>query len=348
MDLIKIALIGCGNWGPNLLRNFNQQKNCEVRCIVDSSTERRTSLKKQFPNLTLLDDYEKCVDSIDINAVVIATPAKTHYSIAKKFLESGKHVFVEKPLTTSIFEALELSNIAASKKLVLMVGHTFLYNAALHFLKARMYSDLGIPYYLYSQRLNLGKIREDVNVWWNLAPHDISILLFLMNGEMPKTISMHGSCFLMPSNEDVIFAVLKWKNNFTAFLHLSWLDPGKTRKITLVGSKKMIVYDDVDLDNKIAIYDKGIDFAEISNQNTNFSVSYRSGDICLPKINMKEPLEEETKHFIECILHKKQPLTGPEHATDVVTILEAGQHSLLNNCEVEVEAYKQSQIYSNR
>jgi predicted dehydrogenase len=269
-----------------------------------------------------------------VDAALIATPAHTHAALVKHALLAGKHVFVEKPLATTLNEADELVALAAAAQRVLMAGHTFLYNPAVHYLKKLLEQrELGDVYYLYSQRLNLGQVRNDVNAWWNLAPHDVSILLYLMNGELPQSVTAQGARYLQANTEDVVFATLTWPSGFQAHIHVSWLDPGKVRRMTVVGSRKMVVYDDVS-DDKIAIYDKGFDRVPRIGERmdfddpTSFLLKPRAGDILLPRINWVEPLRLETAHFLQCVRTGAIPITGPQHARDVVKVLQAGQNAL--------------------
>jgi predicted dehydrogenase len=234
----------------------------------------------------------------------------------------------------SLREADELAQLSASRNLVLMLGDTFLYNAAVRHLKKLIREgELGNIYYIYSQRLNLGRIRSDVNAWWNLAPHDVSILLYLMDWELPVSVSAQGVDYVQPGIEDVVFATLTWSNRVTAHIQVSWLDPGKTRKMTVVGNRKMVVYDDVS-DDKIAVIDKGIDRVAKTDTNmhydyfNNYQLLHRTGDILLPRIDFQEPLKVETAHFLECIRTGETPLTGAAHGRSAVAILEAGQASL--------------------
>jgi predicted dehydrogenase len=270
----------------------------------------------------------------EIDAIVVATPAASHHALAKQVLESGKHVFVEKPLATSTEQADELVSLAAKAGKTLMVGHTFLYNAAVRYAKKLLNDEsLGQLYYIYSQRLNLGQVRSDVNAWWNLAPHDVSIMMYLMNDELPVSVSATGVSYIQPGIEDVVFATLKWASGVTGHIHVSWLDPGKIRKMTLVGSRKMVVYDDVS-DDKIKIFDKGVDrVPKIGermdyDQSGDYQLIHRTGDILLPKISFQEPLKTESAHFLECLRNGQPPLTGPKHARDVVAVLEATQTAL--------------------
>ena len=331
-----IAQIGCGYWGPNVLRNFSAQPGCWVKFVVEINNERQAYVRANFPRSKVIDDLGIVMQDPEVSAVLIATPASSHYAMAKTALENGKHVFVEKPLATTTTEADELVNLARAKSRTLMAGHTFLYNAAVRYAKNLLDNgELGQLYYIYSQRLNLGQVRSDVNAWWNLAPHDVSILLYLMKDELPVSASAVGVSYIQPGIEDVVFATLRWANGVTGHIHVSWLDPGKVRKMTLVGSRKMVNYDDVS-DDKIAIFDKGVDrVPKIGermdyDQLGNYQLVHRTGDILLPKLSFQEPLKVEAAHFLECLREGKTPLTGPKHARDVVAVLEATQNALVS------------------
>lgn len=340
--MITLAQLGCGYWGPNLLRNFLAQKECHVKWVVDASPERRAFVQSTFPATTPIPEIEPVFDDPEVDGVVIATPAASHYTLAKQALRSGKHVFVEKPLAMTTAEADELAQLAANAKRVLFAGHTFLYNPAVRYLKKLIdQRDLGDIYYITSQRLNLGQVREDVNAWWNLAPHDVSILLYLMQGELPISIAAQGMDYLQKGTEDVVFATLTWASRVTAHIHVSWLDPGKVRKMTLVGSRKMVLYDDVS-DDKITIYDKGFDRVPRIGERMDydapgrFLLKPRAGDILLPRIDWQEPLRLEAAHFLECVRTGATPLSGAAHARDVVAVLEAGQQALKSGITVNL------------
>lgn len=339
--MITIAQIGCGYWGPNLLRNFSSQPDCHVKWVAEQSPQRRTYVEENYAKTKAIASVEAVLNDAEVDAIVVATPAATHYEIARASLQAGKHVLVEKPLAMSVKEADELTLLATQNEKVLMVGHTFLFNSALHYVKKLLDSgDLGQIYYIYSQRLNLGQVRSDVNAWWNLAPHDVSILLYLMNGELPVSIAVHGISYIQPGIEDVVFAVLTWANQVTAHIHVSWLDPSKVRQVTLVGSRKMLVYNDIS-DDKVKVLDKGVDRVPRAGETMdyddfNYQLVQRSGDIWLPKINFQEPLKVEVAHFLHCIRMDETPLTGAKHARDVVAILEAGYHSLKQKTSVAI------------
>lgn len=339
---VTLAQIGCGYWGPNLLRNFSAQKDCQVKFVAEASSERRAYVASNFPKSTPVDNIDIIFSDPEVTAVIIATPAASHFELARAALRAGKHVFVEKPLATTTVAADELIRIAEQNSRILMAGHTFLYNAAVRYAKKLVDEEaLGRIYYIYSQRLNLGQVRADVNAWWNLAPHDVSILLYLMNHKLPVSVSAHGVSYIQPGIEDVVFATLTWATGVTAHIHVSWLDPGRVRKMSIVGSRKMVVYDDIS-DDKIAVLDKGVDLVPKAGENmdydnfNNFQIFHRMGDVLLPRIDFQEPLKVEAAHFLDCLRNGKQPLTGPKHARDVVAVLEAGGRSLRERAAVSL------------
>jgi len=332
-----LAQLGCGYWGPNLLRNFSALPGCVVKWVAEPSAKRRAYVERNFSKSRTTPNWEEAIQDAEVDGVIVSAPASTHFALAKAALQAGKHVFVEKPLAMNTREADELVALAASANRTLMVGHTFLYNAAVRYTKRLIdEGQLGDLYYIYTQRLNLGQVRSDVNAWWNLAPHDISILLYWMGGQPPVSVAVQGISRIQPGIEDVVFATLTWTNRVTAHVHVSWLDPGKVRKITLVGSRKMVIYDDIS-DDKITVLDKGVDrVPKIGermdyDQFSGYQLVPRAGDVVLPRIDFQEPLKVEAAHFLECIRTGQTPLTGPQHARAVVAVLEAGQQSLREN-----------------
>lgn len=325
---LVVAQLGCGYWGPNLLRNFSALPGCDVRYAVDASAERRAFVQSNFPRTTAVASADVVFDDPDVTAVIIATPAATHFALAKQALECGKHVLVEKPLATSVAEVDALGRCAEQRGLIVMAGHTFIYNPAVRYVKRLIDSgELGDVRYVYSQRLNLGRIRSDIDAMWNFAPHDISIIQYWLDDQEPVSVLRQGLDCIQPGVEDVVFLNLAYAKKIIANIHVSWLDPQKVRKMTVVGSRKMVVYDDV-ADDKIAIFDKGIDRKAILGEHMDFDeparadFSYRSGDILLPQVKFVEPLRLEAEHFLECIRTGKEPATGIAHARTVVSILE--------------------------
>jgi predicted dehydrogenase len=326
---MQLAQIGVGYWGPNLLRNLVSLKRCKVSRVVDLEAERRDYVRGLYPAISVTDDVDDVFRDPAIQAVVIATPVATHFPLAIKALSAGKHVLVEKPLARSVAEVVEIGNIARAANLVAMVGHTFLFNSAVRYIKGLIDGgDLGDIRYVYSQRLNLGRIRSDVDALWNLAPHDISIIQYWLNDPTPLSVVRRGVDYIQPGVDDVVFVNIMYPGKVMANIHVSWLDPHRSRLMVVVGSKKMVVYDDT-AEEKVAIYDKGIDRMAVlgqnmDNDNREFSTfNHRSGDVLLPKIEFKEPLRVELEHFLDCIEQGIEPITGVDHARKVVQILAA-------------------------
>jgi predicted dehydrogenase len=275
-----------------------------------------------------IDGFGEAFSDPEVNGVVIATPAGTHFQLAKEALLAGKHVFVEKPLATRVAEVDELDRLAKERELVVMAGHTFIYNAAVRYVKKLLDAgELGEIRYIYSQRLNLGRIRSDIDALWNFAPHDISIIQYWLGDPEPVSVHRVGMDFIQNDIDDVVFLSIVYPQKIIANIHVSWLDPQKVRKMIIVGSRKMVVYDDI-AEDKIAIYDKGIDKKAILGQNMDFDnprpeqFSYRSGDILMPQVHFTEPLRSEAETFVESIWNGKKPITGIPHARNVVAILE--------------------------
>jgi predicted dehydrogenase len=325
---VVLAQVGCGYWGPNLLRNFSALADCSVKYVVDSSAERRGFVESNFPLSRAIDTHRAVLDDPSVDGIVIATPAASHFSLARQALDAGKHVFVEKPLATKVKEVDELARLAAERSRVVMTGHTFVYNSAVRYAKKLIDSgDLGELRYIYSQRLNLGRIRSDIDALWNFAPHDISIIQYWLGNREPISIGRQGMAYMQEGIDDVVFLNLEYPGKVIANIHVSWLDPQKVRKMIIVGSRKMVVYDDI-AENKIAIYDKGIDRRAVLGENMDFDnprvsqFNYRSGDILIPEVKFAEPVRVEAEHFIDCIRNSREPLTGLDHARTVVSILE--------------------------
>jgi len=322
-----IGQFGCGYWGPNLLRNFVALPDVRVKVVVDPSGERRKFVQENFPQVHTTGNPEEAWRDPEIDAVVIATPAGTHFELTMRSLEAGKHVLVEKPLCTSLKEVDAIAQAAAEKRLVVMAGHTFVYNAAVRYVKGLIdRGELGDVRCIYSQRVNFGRIRSDVDALWNLAPHDISIIQYWLDDLHPVRVSRRGMAWVQPDIEDTVFLNLEYRTHVIANIHVSWLDPQKVRKIVVVGSRKMVLFDDVS-DDKVAIYDRGIDRKAVLGVDMDYDkgaqlFQYRAGDVLLPKIDFVEPLRAEAKHFLECVRSGQEPLTGLRHARSVVNILE--------------------------
>jgi predicted dehydrogenase len=325
---MKLAVIGCGYWGPNLVRNFIQSNKVQQVICCDLDQKRLDRMKGLYPMVEILSDYKQLLETPDLDAVAIATPVKRHHPIAKEFLLKGKHVFIEKPLTHSHETALELIQTAEQKERILMVGHTFEYTAAVNKVKEIIASgELGKILYVSCIRVNLGLFQPDINVVWDLAPHDISIILYLM-GEVPVSVNSQGKAHFNPEIEDVATTTLNFKNGLIAFIHNSWLDPNKIRRTTIVGSRKMLVYDDIEAQEKIKIYDKGVEVPPHYDTFADFQYSYRYGDIHSPRIEDYEPLKKVCDHFIECIKRGRAPLSDGYSGLRVVSVLEAACKSL--------------------
>lgn len=327
--MLNIAQIGVGYWGPNLLRNLVLNKRCRVETAVDLSSERRDYVRGLYPTIQVTDDADQVFQDPRIDAVVIATPVATHFELAIKALKAGKHILVEKPLARSVAEVEQIGKLADEKHLVAMVGHTFLFNAAVRYVKKLIdLGELGDIRYIYSQRLNLGRIRSDVDAFWNFGPHDISIIQYWLGDPTPLSVVRRGVAYIQNNVDDVVFINIMYPNKIMVNIHVSWLDPRRVRSMTVVGSKKMIIYDDT-AENKIAIFDKGIDRMALLGENMDYdnqhfsTFNHRSGDVLMPKIDFQEPLKVEIDHFIDCMQNGTECLTGVNHAKKVVQILSA-------------------------
>ncbi len=324
----RVGLIGYGYWGPNLARNFHALPDAHLVAVADADAKRLDEPARLYHTRTYTD-YRELLADPTLDAAAISTPARTHFEIARAALERGKHVLVEKPLAMSSGQARELIALAEKKKCVLMVGHTFEYNPAVW--KIRELIDtraIGEVYYIYANRVNLGRVQRDINALWSIAPHDISILLFVL-GTLPLEVSARGAKYLDENIEDVVFVTLTFPKNILAHVHASWLDPSRMRQMTLVGSEKMIVFDDADAEARLRIYDKGV--YKHGSAYGEPQLKIHSGDIHIPKIDMTEPLRNECAHFIECIREGKHPRTDGENGLRVVRVLEAAQESLAKN-----------------
>lgn len=344
MNSINVAIIGLGYWGPNLVRNFARLTDATLYAVCDMRAEALSSIGRQYPAAQLTTNYAQLLHDPKVDAVVVATPVANHYTLVKEALNAGKHVLVEKPLATTSSQCLELVELADRQNKVLMVGHVFLYNAAVRKLKSIIQSgELGQIYYIYSSRLNLGRVRQDVNALWNFAPHDISIVLHLLD-MVPAQVNARGFSFIQPGIEDVVFVTLNFPNGTGVNIHLSWLDPRKMRLMTVVGSEKMVIYDDVSADAKIQIYDKGVtkqpadqslgDFKSFGE----FQLLLRAGDVLIPKVDFVEPLKLECQHFVDCINSGDQPISDGREGWRVVQVLEAAQRSIENEGRPEIIA----------
>ncbi|MDQ4077648.1 MAG: Gfo/Idh/MocA family oxidoreductase [Chloroflexota bacterium] len=326
--ITRVGIIGLGYWGPNLVRTFDSLPDVKVTALCDRDTERLRQLTSRFPHLHATDQAEELLSRDLVDAVVIATPTGTHYALAKRALERGLHTFVEKPLATTSAECEELIELAHTQGAQLFVGHVFLYTAAVAKLKELIENEeLGELCYISSTRLNLGPVRKDVNALWDLAPHDISIILHLV-GSLPTSVNCQGVAYLNRRIHDVCSLTMHFPSGLMAIIHISWLDPNKTRRMTIVGNRQMAVYDDVDPLEKVKIYDKGVEAPAYPTDFAEFQFSYRYGDTRSPRLIEEEPLRTECKHFIDCIQQGLQPKTDGRNGLDVVRVLEAADISL--------------------
>ena len=324
---IRLAQIGYGYCGPNLARNFHQLPGAEVTYLVDKNAAALERAHRLYGCRTT-DAPEPVFADPTVDAVVIATPARTHFTLAQDALQAGKHVFVEKPLAMDIAEARTLVDLGAAQGRVLRVGHVFEYNPAVHYIKQAMASgELGEVFYLYSRRVNLGRVQSDVNALWSIAPHDISIALFLLD-RLPEAVTCQGASCLNGVVEDVIFLTLHFPGNVLCHVHVSWLDPSKVREMTVVGSRKMIVYDDIEPSEKVKVYDKGLRLGESPDARYQMLVGYRTGDMWAPKLDETEALRVEAEHFVDCIAKGKPPRTDGRAGVRVVELVEAATSSM--------------------
>jgi predicted dehydrogenase len=321
----RIGVVGLGYWGPNLARNFDRLPGAELRWICDQSQEARERFAPAFPDARVSGDLDELLADPELDAVVIATHVPSHAPLALRALAAGKHCFVEKPLAYSVSEAEQVVAAARQAGRVLMVGHLLEYHPGVDKLKELAASgELGDIHYIYSNRLNLGKLRPDENALWSLGAHDVSVLLHLADGEEPSDCEARGESYMQPGIEDVVFCYLRFPSGLAAHLHLSWLDPHKERRFTVVGSKKMATFDDMAIEQKVTVYDKGFD----QKYESYGEYVTRSGDIWSPHISNEEPLRIECRHFLERIADGGEPRSGGENGLRVVRVLETLQRSL--------------------
>jgi predicted dehydrogenase len=339
MDRLQVGLVGFGYWGAKLARNIRDAAECDLAMVCDANPSHRAIATSRYPDARICEDLEHTLESPDIDAVVLATPASLHAEHAISALRAGKQVFVEKPLALSVADCDRVIAEAEANQAVLMVGHTFLYSEPVRYLRQLIQEgELGDVLYVYGQRLNLGIIRQDLNALWNFAPHDISILLYLLD-ERPVRASARQFSVLDHALEDMAFLVLEFPSGVVGHLHDSWLDPRKIRQFTVVGSEKMVVYDDTELELPLRIYDKGVRQAPgvlASGRDRSFApdqgfgefkLQVRAGDVVAPRIEPSEPLRTEIEHFVQCALNGRRPLTDGAHGRAVVEILEAAERS---------------------
>lgn len=335
--MLKLGIIGCGRWGANYARVLSELPGASVSWICDEDERQLELITRRYPNVLALHNTEEAVISDQVDAVVIATPAATHFRVAKRALEAGKHVMIEKPLATRMEEAEKLAELAQSKKVMLMVGHTFLYNPAVRRMKSYVQDkEFGTVYYIHATRTHLGLIRKDVNAIWDLAPHDVSIFGYLLEA-VPTSVSAVGSRILQNGREDVGFITLTYPNNVIGNIHVSWIDSNKVREVVVVGSNKRIVFDDLDNLERIRIFEKGVAIEGQVDNFGEFQLLLRDGDIISPKIETSEPLKNQCQHFLECLEKGERPLTDGWNGVEVVRVMAAIEHSLrLDGVPVQV------------
>ena len=328
---LSVGVVGCGYWGPNLVRNFRSLPDCRLKSICDVSEDRLRHLKGLYPDVEAETKYDTLLADPALHAIVIATSVKYHFPMAKASLLAGKHTFVEKPLASSLEQCEELVALAKKQGLILMVGHTFLYSPAIRKIKEIVDNgDIGEIRYISARRLNLGLFQKDINVAWDLAPHDISIILHIMQ-ETPNSINCRGAAHITPGIEDVTTMYLHFTNEKSAVIQSSWLDPKKIREMTIVGSERMIVYDDLAPQEKIKIFDVRVERPPHYDTFAEFHYAYHYGDMYSPYIKQDEPLKTECQHFLDCIRNGKTPITDGTKGLEVVRILEASTASLKIN-----------------
>lgn len=332
MKATSIGVIGCGYWGPNLLRNFAENENTQLRWICDLDEDRLARMSRRYPMARTTNDYRNLLDDAELDAVAVVTPVATHYSIARDFLRAGKHVLMEKPLTATVSEAEELIELAEQNGLSLMVDHTFVYTGAVRKMKEIVTSgELGDLLYFDSIRINLGLFQRDINVLWDLAPHDLSIMDYLIDRQ-PLMLSALGSCHIERGIENIAYLVLLFPDDFIAHFHFNWLAPVKIRRTMLAGSSKMIIYDDIEPTEKVRVYDKGVTANRVGDREADYQtlVSYRTGDVWAPKLDSTEALRHVVAEFLESIRLRRKPLTDGHAGLRVVRLLTAAQQSIKN------------------
>jgi predicted dehydrogenase len=325
---VRAGVVGCGYWGPHLIRNLHDMPEVELVGVAEQRPDRRQYVRRSYPAVRPFSDHRQLLES-EADAIVIATPIHTHFELASQALLAGKHVLVEKPLARSTAEAAELVRLARRQQRVLMVGHTFLYNPAVRELRRIVQEgELGRIYYADAARLNLGLFQRNANVIWDLAPHDISILMYLL-AQVPVMVSAQGSSHVQSDVHDVCYLELVFPHGVTAHVHVSWLDPDKVRRLTLVGDRRMAVYDDMSAVAKLRVYDSGVEYPAMDNYG-GFELAYRHGQIVIPYIKWREPLRVECEHFVHCVRTGEPSLSDGQQGLDVVATLEAADRSLRN------------------
>ncbi|MEH7118603.1 Gfo/Idh/MocA family oxidoreductase [Neobacillus vireti] len=327
--MLKAGVIGCGYWGPNIIRNLDALPEVDLIYIADLNPDLLSKQKALYPHVTITTNYQDIIKDPSIDMVFIVTPVNTHYHFAKEALTNGKHVFVEKPLTNSVQTSTELCNLAESNNLTLMVGHTFIYTSAVRKVKEIIDSgEIGEIQYISSQRLNLGLFQRDINVLWDLAPHDLSIVDYLIDGKITK-IDAFGQRHVNPELEDTAFLNLTYSTGERVYIMNSWLYPEKVRKMAVIGTKGMIIYDDMESEKKVKVFLKHIDFSQ--SDTGEVSYSYVNEKDYIPELILKEALHVELSHFADCVRNNKEPLTSGRKGLNVVKVLEESDFLLRSN-----------------
>lgn len=332
MKTLHVAVVGLGYWGPNLVRNFLKIPDVKVKIVCDITQERLNAFRKDYPDISITDKYDDILQDETIDLVAIATPLNSHFLLSKKALLANKHVLIEKPMTETSAQAKELIKLAEKNKRILMVGHTFIYTHAVQKIK-KIISKKTFGKFLYydSTRINLGRLQADTNVIWDLAPHDLAILLYLLPA-MPLKVQAMGSSHISKSNIEIAHIFLTYSNNITAHIHVSWLSPVKIRNILIGGSNQMILYNDIEPSEKIKVYNKSIKLS--TEEITPFAPAYRSGSVTIPAIEQKEGLYMQLEHLVTSVRKKMQPITDGHHGLKVVKLLEALNKSIIKNSQV--------------
>jgi predicted dehydrogenase len=324
---VRVAVVGAGEWGRNHVRTFTQLRDARLVCVCDLDEAKLTSARAQYPTVRTTTSYDEVVSDASVDAIVLASFASSHFEQGRRALEAGKHVLVEKPMTLRNRDAEELVRAAALAHRCLMVGHLLLYHPAVLRMQQLVSSgEIGDLFYLYSQRLNLGRVRKDENALWSFGPHDVAVALYLFGTE-PETVTAKGEAFLQPGIVDVVFMTLHFPKRKLAHIHLSWLDPHKIRRTTLVGSRKMVVFDDMEPTDKVRIYDKGVDVRPQAVSYEDY-LHVRFGDILIPHVGTVEPLRLECQHFVDCVRNGAVPRSDGAHGLQVIRVLTAAQKSL--------------------
>jgi predicted dehydrogenase len=330
MTTTTIGVIGCGYWGPNLLRNFAENEAAQLRWICDTDETRLAAMGRRYPGARTTTDCRELIDDVELDAIAVVTPVATHFQLAKDALLAGKHVLVEKPLTSTVRDAEELIELAKKNERTLMVDHTFVYTGAIRKMKEIVKSgELGELLYFDSVRINLGLFQRDINVLWDLAPHDLSIMDYLIERQ-PLGLSALGSCHIEPGIENIAYMVMKFSDDFIAHFHFNWLAPVKIRRTLIAGARKMILYDDIEPTEKVRVYDKGVTANRTTDREANYQtlISYRTGDVWAPKLDATEALHYVVAEFLDAIRGNRQPLTDGAAGLRVVRLLEAAQSSI--------------------